>query len=175
MIIRRFSAGIFVLMLVSAAWCQNQKLGTQRALQATVRSSGDSTLDVKINGTAVRIVISAYEIDIGEQGEPPEIQKNNCTYSSYPCSQVSNLQIWVNGSNLFVPRSVFAECTDIGNMRLTKIAGFYILTLTGGDASGAYSVKIYFTANQVKKRAVYNLEANSMCEYTTYLPPKVLE
>jgi hypothetical protein len=173
--IQRLVACIFVLLLVSAAWSQNQKKGTQRAVQATVRSSGDSTLDAKISGTVVRIVISAYEIDIGEQGEPPEIRKNNCTYSSYPCSQVSSLRIWVNGANLFVPRSVFAECTDVGNMRLTTVAGFYILTLTGGDASEAYSVKIYFTAHQVKKRVVYDLEANSMCEYTTYLPPTVLE
>jgi hypothetical protein len=113
-------------------------------------------------------------VDIGKQEVPPEERKNNCTYSSFPCSQVSSLKIWVKGSSLFVPRSVFADCADVGNMRLTTEAGIYVLTLTGGDASEAYSVKVFFTPDQVKKREVYDLEAGSMVQTTTYLPPPVL-
>ena len=83
--------------------------------------------------------------------------------------------MWVNGSSLFVPRSVFADCTDVGNMRLTTDAGVYVLTLSGGDASEAYSVKVFFTANQVKKREVYDLESNRLRQSTTYMPPPVLD
>ena len=172
--IQRMVACTFVLLFVSAAWSQDQKHGSQKAAEASVNRNGNSSLETEINGTAVRIVIAAYPIDIGKQEAPPDERKNNCTYSSFPCSQVSNLRIWVNGANLFVPRSVFADCTDVGNMRLTKDAGGYILTLTGGDASEAYSVKLFFTADQVKKREVYDLESGSMRQSTTYTQPPVL-
>jgi hypothetical protein len=140
-----------------------------------VAREGNSSLETKINGTSVRVAITAYRVDLGKQEEPPPERSNNCTYSSFPCSQVSNLQISVGGINLFVPRSVFADCADIGDMSLTTEAGGYVLTLTGGDASEAYSVKVFFTTHQVTKRELYDLESNSMRQSTTYMPPPVLD
>jgi hypothetical protein len=173
-LIQRFAC-ISVVLFLSIAQGQGQGHGSQAGTGTSVARNGDSSLDTKIDGTPVRIAITAYRIELGKQQEPPEERKNNCTYSSFPCSQVSSLRIWVNGVNLFVPRSVFADSADVGNMRLTKEAGFYILTFTGGDASEAYSVKVFFTADQVKKREVYDLESGSMRQSTTYMPPPVLD
>jgi hypothetical protein len=157
------------------AWGQSQKHGSQAGTEATVARNGGSALDTEINGTPVRIAITQYQIDIGKREEPPAERKNNCTYSSFPCSQVSSLRIRVKGINLFVPRSVFADCTDVGDMRVALEAGDYVLTLTGGDASEAYSVKVFFNGDQVKKREVYDLESGNMRQSTTYMPPPVLE
>lgn len=173
--IPRFASCISVALLLSIAHGQGQAHGSQAATETSVARNGDSSLDTKIDGIPVRITITAYRIELGKQEEPPPERKNNCTYSSFPCSQVSSLRIWVHGASLFVPRSVFADCTDVGNMRLTKEAGGYVLTLSGGDASEAYSVKVFFTADQVKKREVYDLESGSMRQSTTYMPPPVLE
>jgi hypothetical protein len=172
--IQRFASCISVALLLSIAQGQGQGHGSQAGTETSVNRNGNSSLETKINATAVRIVIATYQIDIGKPGEPPEERKNNCTYSSFPCSQVSNLQIWVKGTNLFVPKSVFADCTDVGNMRLTKEAGGYVLTISGGDASEAYSVKVFFTADRVTRREVYDGESNSLLESTIYKPSPVL-
>ena len=174
-IIRRFIACMFVPVFLSTAWGQGQKHGSQTGAATPVARSGSSSLDTQINGTSVRIVATVHQEDIGKQEVPPEERKNNCTYSSFPCSQVTSLRIWVKGASLFVPRSVFADCTDVGNMSLSSEAGVYVLTLTGGDASEAYTVKVFFTSDQVKKREVYDLESGSMRQSTTYAPPPVLD
>jgi hypothetical protein len=166
---------MFVPLFLSTAWGQDQKHGTKTGAAIAVARSGSSSLDTEVNGTPVRIVVTAHQVDIGRQEVPPEERKNNCTYSSFPCSQVSSLRIWVKGASLFIPRSVFADCTDVGNMSLSTEAGVYVLTLSGGDASEAYTVKVFFTSDQVKKREVYDFESGSMRQSTTYAPPPVLD
>jgi hypothetical protein len=172
---QRMLACVLVLLIVPAVWGQDQKHTSRRTAEASVNRNGNSSLETKINATGLRIVIATYRIDIGKSGAPPEERKNNCTYSSFPCSQVSNLQIWVKGTNLFVPKSVFADCTDVDNMGITSEAGGYVLTLNGGDASEAYSVKVFFTADRVTRREVYDGESNSLLESTTYKPSPVVE
>jgi hypothetical protein len=172
---QRMLACALALLMVPAAWGQDLRNTSRRTAGASVNRNGSSSLEAKINATAVRIVIATYQIDIGKSGAPPEERKNNCTYSSFPCSQVSNLQIWVNGTNLFVPKSVFADCTDVENMGITSEAGGYVLTLNGGDASEAYSVKVFFTADRVTRREVYDGETNSLLESTTYKPSPVVD
>lgn len=177
--IQRFISCVSIALSLSIASGQSQSQTrgpkTETGTATSVARNGDSLLETKINGTPVRIAITAYQIDIGKQKEPPPERSNNCTYSSFPCSQVSNLRISVGGTNLFVPRSVFADCTDVGNMSLTTEAGGYVLTLTGGDASEAYSVKVFFTAHEVTKRELHDIESNSMRQSTTYMPPPVLD
>jgi len=173
--IKRFVVCALISLFLSAAWGQNQKRGPQAGRETTVARSGGSSLDTEINGALVQILITQYQIDIGKKEEPPAERKNNCTYSSFPCSQMSSLHIRVKGISLFVPRSVFADCADVGSMRLALEGEDYVLTLTGGDASEAYSVKVFFNANQVKKREVYDLESGSMRQSTTYMPPPILE
>ncbi len=70
----------------------------------------------------------------------------------------------VKGDQLFCSEvGISADCADVGNMRLTVEAGIYALTLAGGDASEAYSVKVFFTSEQVKKREVYDLDILAVC------------
>lgn len=171
----KFALFMSISLFLSTAWGQSQKHGSETKTETAVTHNGESSLKAEINEVPIRITITTRQIDIGPQQALPAERKNNCTYSSFPCSQVSSLRIWVKGTNLFVPRSVFADCTDIGNMRLTTEAGIYILTLTGGDASETYSVKVFFTADQVKKREVYDLESGTMRQSTTYMPPPVLD
>jgi hypothetical protein len=144
---------------------------------ALVAPSGDSSLVAKINGKKIRVTISTYKIDIGRQDQTPPPTgeaKINCTYSRLPCSQVSNLRISVKGERLFIPRSVFADRTDVGSMSVKFRDGLYLLELGGGDASEAYSLKVFFTAHRVQKRKLYDSESNSLVEVTTYVPPSVM-
>ena len=154
-----------------------QKNSTGEIKSRKVAQSGDSVLETKVGGKTIRVVITTYRIDIGSpsQEPPPAGEANtNCTYSRFPCSQVSNLQVWVEGKRLFVPRSAFADAADVGNMSVTSEAGAYAVALDGGDASEAYTVKLFFGAHRVRKRELYHLESDSLLEVTTYLPSPVL-
>lgn len=145
---------------------------------ARISASGESTLETKLAGTTIRVVVSTYIIDLGGYiATPPATgtAQTNCTYSRCPCSQVRNIAIWVGDKRLFVPRSVFADSTDLGTMSLAFKSGTSILTLVGGDASESYSLKVYFDRKGVKKREIYDLESNSLLEETTYLTPPVLD
>jgi len=162
---------VVVSLLVSVSLCQSTKPALSAEKDVAVAKIGKSSIATVIGKIPIRILISNYQINIGKpEEEPPSERKNNCTYSSYPCSQVSNLQIWVKGKELFVPRSVFADCTDVRSMRIEKNAGAYVLILSGGDASEAYGVKIFFNTDQITKRDVYDLESNSLRQTTTYMP-----
>ena len=129
----------------------------------------------KVDGKTIRVVLSTNKIDIGGSDQtPPQVRKTSCTYSKFPCSQISNLNISVNGKKLFVPRSVFADRTDVGTMNLSGADGINVITLVGGDASEGYTVKVFFDGRRVKKRELYSNEANSLDEATTYFRPVVL-
>jgi hypothetical protein len=163
------------ILLFAYCSCMGNSQAADENKPVAVNPNGDSVLNGRIGGKTIRIILSAYKIDIGGQGQtPPRVRKTNCTYSSYPCSQVSNLSIWVGEKKLFVFRSVFADCADIGTMALTSAAGVNVLTLIGGDASEGYTVKVFFDDHRVKKRELYADEANSLVETTTYMPPAVL-
>lgn len=141
-----------------------------------IAPDGESVLNGKIGGKTIRVVVRTYKIDIGTPSKPlPGRNNTNCTYSRYPCSQVSSLGIALDGKKLFVPRSVFADCADVGTMTLTNSKVANVLTLTGGDASEGYTLKVFFDAHRINKRELYADEANALVETTTYLPPAVLK
>ncbi len=154
---------------------QGQTIGESKP--TSVALSGDSVLEAKVTGKTIRVIISTFKVDLGSLAptRPPDGEaKTNCTYSRVPCSQVSNLRIWVAGKKLFVPRSVFADRTDVGKMSLSSAAEANVLTLDGGDASEGYTVKVFFSARRVEKRKLYDVESNSLLQVTTYMPPPVL-
>jgi hypothetical protein len=143
---------------------------------AKISMEGDSQLTGVVSGKSVRIVVTAYKIDIGTPSQtPPSERDNNCTYSRFPCAQVKTLRIWVNGVQLRVPKSSYLDCADLGSMNIDAKAENIVLTLVGGDASEGYSVKIVFDSHRVKQRSVYWTEGNdALLETTTYMPPIVL-
>jgi|GEM_PF-1361330 len=163
------------LLSLGSSW--GQRHAPDEAKPSNVAPSGDSALEAKIGGRTVRVVVSTEVVDLGSPrpARPPDGEaKTNCTYSRFPCTQITNLRIWIDGRGLLIPRSVFADCSDIGNMSLTKKAGIYVLELVGGDASEGYSVKVFFGSGRVKRREVYSSEASALLEATTYEPPIVL-
>jgi hypothetical protein len=145
------------------------------AKQIRTHENGDSFLKGRTISGDVRVAISTAAIDIGRAGQvPPNPRKTNCTYSRFPCSQVTHLSITVNGKQILVLRSAFADLADIGTMELSSVVGLSVLTLTGGDASEAYTAKLFFDNHRVRKREVFAKEAGALLEKTTYSTPTVL-
>jgi hypothetical protein len=74
--------------------------------------------------------------------------------SRIPCSVVDGLEITIGGKSVFIPRSVFADLSDVNDAKVIMQKGAYVLLLTGGDASESYIVKIVFDSQRVIYRSV---------------------
>ena len=167
-----------MILVFSSTSLSSQSQTTGEGKPTKVALSGESELETKVSGKTIRVVISTFRVNLGSSSPTPPPTgegKTNCTYSRFPCNQVSNVRIWVAGKRLFVPRSVFADRADIGNMGVTSEGGMNVLTLVGGDASEGYTFKVFFGTDRVKKRELYDAESNSLLQVTTYLPPPVLD
>jgi hypothetical protein len=125
------------------------------AASTPIAPTGVTVITASVAKTSVQVKIRTHEVQIGRQGdERPKVIDSNCTYSRYPCSNVDEVDIVVNGNELFVPRSVFCDLADLASADLVVGRRTSVLTLHGGGASEAYFVKVEFDETQVKKRVL---------------------
>jgi hypothetical protein len=126
-----------------------------------IAPNSETIIVAKSEKLNVRVKIVTHEVDIGKPSDKkPKIIRSRCTYSRYPCSLVDRIEIAVNGKAVYVPCSVLCSVTaDLNTAEVRIEQNKSILTLTGGDASRSYIVKIEFDSKMVTHSAVFNGEA----------------
>ena len=88
---------------------------------------------------------------------------------------VTKIGIKVNGQDVFVARSVFADLIDPKRCLVKKMGKEWLLNVVGGDAADTYSVSIYFNARQVLRRLKFaGLNTTHPVEETKYMPLVVI-
>ena len=122
--------------------------------QAKVSPSGLSELEATLASHNVEVRLWTKEVEIGKSGFPPEVSQNSCTYSRIPCSLVEAIQLKIDGTSIFVPRSIFADLSDLADVQMKATLRGFVITADGGDASAAYSVKIETEFGRVVKRTL---------------------
>jgi hypothetical protein len=158
------SSFVFLSLMLGASY------GRAAQLPTLVASHGQTLITDSAGKLAILVKIKTHEIAIGKpsDGRPVVIQ-SNCTYSRYPCSIVDGLNIDVNGESLFIPRSLFCDLADLNKASLNMDGKKLFLTLSGGDASESYVVKVEFDATGVKHRALYSATSlEQPLQETTY-------
>lgn len=135
-----------------------------------VAPSGASVLERTISGHLVTIRFLTH------QTKPPERSTNFpfdwpsvCTGSRNPCVLLDNLSIKIDGKDVFVARSAYADCSDLGTAAVTAKGKIYTLVLGGGDASESYMVFLKFSGDRLMERTLVAGEDTShVLERTTY-------
>jgi hypothetical protein len=137
-----------------------------------VGSQGETTL-VAPGKPEVRVTITTHEVDIGKPSdERPQEIRTSCTYSRYPCSVVDAIKITVDNKVLFIPRSVSCNLGDVGFAQIAADGREWNLTLTGGDASEGYVVRVTFDTDRVKKKTLWgSLPPDALLEELVYHSP----
>lgn len=121
--------------------------------QLSIAPNGETVIVADSAKFKVRVKINTHEVQIGKPSDKrPDLIRSVCTYSRYPCSIVDYIDIAVNDKPLSVPRSVFCDLADLNTAEIKIEQKDSILTLTGGDASESYIVRIEFDAGQVKRK-----------------------
>lgn len=148
---RQVFAVFICLYFLLASW-SHAETGQQ---PMPIASNGETVIVAKSSRINVQVKIGVHEVSIGEPSEGrPDIIRTSCTYSRYPCSIVDYIDIVINGNPVFVSRSVFCNLADLNTAQIKIGKKKSILTLTGGDASESYIVKIEFDAKRVKYRSL---------------------
>jgi len=133
------------------------------------------SVSARILGRSVKVQVKGTVVDIGSQSnERPAHPDNSCTYSRFPCVILSSMSIIVDGNELFLPRSVFADLSDVTSIELGVSGKQMLLTMKGGDASEAYAVKVLFSKDQVTKRLLYSALQDPPVQETTYFKTEEL-
>ena len=145
---------IVVCLLGLGASATSYSQGEEK--ETPVDSHGVTIISVGTGKVKVHVKVMTHEVDIGKPSDPrPAEITSNCTYSRYPCSIVDRIAIQVGDSQVFVPRSVFADLADVNAGEITTgKSGNWTLTLNAGDASESLRVSILFDATHVMRRTV---------------------
>jgi hypothetical protein len=143
---------------------------SENSSMVDVNPNGATEISAQLSSGNIQVTILTHEVAIKEARRGGSSGVNaNCTFSRIPCSLVDELKINAGGSNVFVPRSVFMDLSDLRKASLEKIDNNMRLTFLGGDASESYVVKIDFTVSRVKHRALWsNLSSECPLQETTY-------
>lgn len=130
-------------------------IASAHAESIRVASQGNTLVDAASGQTKVQVVLKTHKMEIGKPADPrPAVIESNCTYSKFPCSLVDGLTIHVNGNALFVPRSVFADLADLNTVDVKPAGKVWDLTISGGDGSEGFIVRITFDTEQVVRRTL---------------------
>lgn len=159
---------IFVFSVI--LWSFGAYAGTTQQHTA-IASKGKTVIVAKSAKFNVRVIIKTHEVQIGKPSDKRlDVIRSSCTYSRYPCSIVDYIDIDVNGKAIVVPRSVFCDLSDLNAAEVQINRGDAVVTLTGGDASESYMVKIEFDTEHVKRKSEYWSEysKDEPSEETTY-------
>lgn len=144
-----------------------------------IKPNGKTVIGGLIGGIQVQATITTHEIDIGKGlGSIPEPRQRltNCTYTRIPCSLVDNLEVSINGKTIVVPRSAFADMSDLNNMAIGAKEKLFTLTTRGGDTSGSYAIEIIFDENRVLKRRYFDaFDPREAVQETNYYLPASIE
>ena len=134
-----------------------------------IASQGATKIARIFGKDAINVAIIAHELNIGKSSdEAPKQRLTSCTYSRMPCSLVDLVEIFVNGTALYIPRSVFSDLADVSRGDVKKVGKSFILSLHGGDASESYTVNIIFDKQRIRQRNFISDLDRQITEKTTY-------
>jgi len=81
------------------------------------------------------------------------------------------MKILIDGREIFIPRSAYADLGDITTAGFTTADNHITLIIKGGDASESYLVKLLFGKDGLTERRLYSGEDDQKpLEVTHYFP-----
>jgi hypothetical protein len=156
--------------------CLNITEAHSKAVSQSVNPAGPTTLVyVSKEHDQITVKIWTHTFDIGSpNSQIPDRRTTNCTYSRYPCRLVDDMSFSVNVKDIFVPRSVFSDLSDIESSSLSGYDNNFTLSLACGDASEASVVLIEFNKMRILKRIIEMPGSHYVLQNTTYFAQPTL-
>jgi hypothetical protein len=141
-----------------------------------VAPDGVTELEAGLGPRVATTKIRTLKLEPGAENGGERNRGFHCSGGRIPCSPVLEIEFRVDGADVLVPASVYADLADVNRAQLRQMGDVVALFLECGDAAGAYSVRIDFDANGVRKRTmVGGFDESQVVEETTYHQYEVVD
>jgi len=151
------SMSIFGLLLTTSPSVADDRL-------SAINQSGDTLLTAVWKKREATVTIRAAKLEADRHGEIPSNRSNDKAIGV-----IRELSISVDGHQVFVPRSVFADLIDPRKAKIGFEPGRFVLSIGGGDGADSYVLHVYFDGKKITRRALYSsLVPDKAVEVTRY-------
>lgn len=134
-----------------------------------VAPDGITELDAQFGPSMATAKIRTVKLEEGAANGGEGDRGFHCSGGRIECSPVLDLQFEVDGEDVWLPPSVFADLADANRAELRQTGNTMTLVMQCGDASASYSVRIEFDEERVRKRQIIRgFGTNELAEQTTY-------
>jgi hypothetical protein len=161
----KLHAPICLFLLVGSPFSPGQTGGTK------IAPNGETSISSIARKTTATVSFTTVAVPVSSAGgQTPSYPQ--CTGSRVPCSLTERIRITVDGSDVFVPRSAWADLGDISYADLISSHGSFVIVIRGGDASESYVVRLSFNRRGVLVRRIFSGEdPRHLLEITRYFQP----
>jgi hypothetical protein len=144
-----------------------------------INPNGETRLSATVGKIRIVVVLHTSTVDIGSPVDNPDFGRESkfvqCTGGRSPCVLTGQLSILVDGDEVEVPKSAFADLGDIVSVEVSRDGDNFALTIEGGDAAYSYLARLIFDKHRVLERRLYPGEFREhLAEDTRYYPGLVI-
>ena len=141
-----------------------------------VAPDGVTELEAGLGSAVATVKIRTLKLEPGAENGGESNRGFHCSGGRIPCSPVLQIQFEVDGADVMIPASVYADLADVNRAQFRQMGDEVSLFLECGDAASAYSVRIDFAAKGVRKRTmVAGFDESEVIEETTYHQYEVVD
>lgn len=142
---------LWITLVLCCQFCFAQSRGSK------VTPSGETRVSAVLGKTKAEATFRTSTVQISG-AEEKNRRFAQCTYSRIPCSLTEQVRVRIDGSDVFIPRSAYADLGDITSAELAGSDNRVTLTIRGGDASESYVAKLLFGKDGLAERRLYSGE-----------------
>jgi hypothetical protein len=142
---------LWIALVLCCQFCFAQGRGSK------VAPSGETTVSAALGKTKAEASFRTSTVQVSGTQEKHR-RFAQCTYSRIPCSLTEQVRVLIDGSEVFIPRSAYADLGDITTAEFAMNDNRVTLTIRGGDASESYVAKLLFGKDGLTERRLYSGE-----------------
>lgn len=142
---------LWIALVLCGQFCFAQSRGSK------VSPTGETTVSALLGKSKAEAIFRTSTVQISGTEEKNR-RFAQCTYSRVPCSLTEQVRVLIDGSEVFIPRSAYADLGDITTAEFALSDKQVTLTIKGGDASESYIAKLLFGKDGLSERRLYSGE-----------------
>jgi competence protein ComGC len=119
--------------------------------KVTISLSGNTALKSASKNRVASVTIRTLKVETDRGGTSVSHAQ-----SGKLVTVIKQLDITINGQQIFVPRSVFADLIEPRYASLRLEHDVFMLSIEGADGVNSYIVYVYFDGNNIIRRVVYS-------------------
>jgi len=160
---------LWIVLVLCCQFCSAQSRGSK------ITPSGETKVSAVLGKIKAEATFRTSTVQISGTEEKNR-RFAQCTYSRIPCSLTEQVRVLIDGNEVFIPSSAYADLGDITTAEFAASDNQVTLTIRGGDASESYVAKLLFGKDRLAERRFYSGEDEEHpLQMTHYYPVRTAD